>query len=117
MSHHQVGLPGHLHGVARPIMLAVLLLPWIFGYSDSQAAVLNHIAFTAAFGPLALLIGVLRPAACALLVGAIWLVLSPWVLGYAVDHNAWLVELVSGLVLMWVSASVLLAMRPYPDRQ
>ena len=117
MSHHQVVLPRHLHGVARPIMVAVLLLPWIFGYSDSQSAVVNHVAFTAAFGPIALLIGVLRPAAYALLAGAVWLALSPWVLGYAVDHNAWLVELVSGFVLTWISASVLLATRPSRDRQ
>jgi hypothetical protein len=117
MSHHHAVLAGHLHGVARPIIVAVLLLPWIFGYSDSQAAVVNHVAFTAAFGPIALLIGVLRPAAYALLAGAVWLALSPWILGYAVDHNAWLVELVSGFVLTWISAGVLLATRPFRDRQ
>jgi SPW repeat-containing protein len=117
MSHHQVSLSGHLHGVGRAIILAVLLSPWIFGYSDSHAAVANHIAFTMAFGPIALLIGVLRPAAYVLLLGAIWLVLSPWILGYAGDHSAWLAELVSGLVLMLVSARVLPAMRPCRHRQ
>jgi hypothetical protein len=97
-------------------MVVVLLLPWIFGYSDSHAAVVNHIAFTMAFGPIALLIGVLRPAAYMLLLGAVWLVLSPWILGYAGDHRAWLSELVGGLVLTLISASALPAMRPRRNR-
>jgi hypothetical protein len=107
----------HLHGVGRPIMLAVLLSPWIFGFSNSHAAVVNHIAFTLAFGPIALLVGVLRPTAYVLLLGALWLALSPWLLGYAGNNGAWLAELVSGLVLTLISASVLtprgrLATRP-----
>ena len=108
MSHRQVSAREHLHGVGRALTLAVLLSPWIFGYSDSHAAVVNHIAFTLAFGPVVLLVGVLRPAGYVLLLGAVWLVVSPWLLGYADDHGAWLAELVSGLVLILVSASVLL---------
>src|SRR5579872_3049372 len=107
MNNNHLAPRGHLHGVGRALMLAVLLLPWIFGYSDSHAAIVNHIAFTSAFGPAALLIGVVRPAAKVLLLGAIWLVLSPWLLGYAGDHGAWLAELVSGLVLMLISARTL----------
>jgi hypothetical protein len=108
MSHKQLSPPGQLHGVARAMILAVLLTPWIFGYSDSHTAIVNHIVFTAAFGPVAVLVGVVPPAAKVLLVGAVWLVLSPWLLGYAADHDAWLVELVSGLVLIIVSANTLL---------
>lgn len=99
----------HLHGVGRPIMLAVLLSPWIFGFSNSNAAVVNHIVFTLAFGPIALLVGLLRPAAYVLLVGAVWLAVSPWILGYAGNNGAWLAELVSGLVLMLASAGALSA--------
>src|SRR5579871_6378929 len=81
MNNNHLSARGHLHGVGRALMLAVLLTPWIFGYSDSHAAIVNHIAFTAALGPVALLIGVLRPAAKVLLLGGVWLVLSPWLLG------------------------------------
>src|SRR5579872_3018631 len=108
MNNNHLAPRGHLHGVGRALMLAVLLTPWIFGYSDSHAAIVNHIAFTAAFGPVALLIGVLRPAAKVLLLGGVWLVLSPWLLGYAGDHGAWLAELVSGLILILISTSTLL---------
>src|ERR1700747_2889283 len=108
MNNNHLAPRGHLHGVGRALVLVVLLTPWIFGYSDSHAAIVNHIAFAAAFGPAVLLTGVLRPAARWLLLGAVWLVVSPWLLGYAGDHSAWIAELGSGLVLILISVSTLL---------
>jgi len=57
------------------------------------------------FGPLAMLIVSLRPAALVTIIGGVWLVLSPWVLGYATDHQAWLNELITGLLLIALSAN------------
>jgi hypothetical protein len=94
-----------LDWVATGLMLPVLLAPWLVGFSDSSSAVANHIAFALGFGPLAMLVVVLRPAAFALLIGGAWLVLSPWLLGYAADDLAWLSELVSGASLMVVGAA------------
>jgi hypothetical protein len=105
--------------VVRPIMLVVLLTPWIVGFSDSHAAVVSHIAFTALFAPVALLIVVWRPAAFGLLAGGCWLALSPWILDYAADHLAWLTELVSGLGLICVggaAASLMAKRSPRPAR-
>lgn len=56
-------------------------------------------------GPLALLVANLRPAACVTLLGGAWLVISPWLLGYAGDHAAWLNELVTGLLLIVLCTS------------
>lgn len=39
------------------------------------------------------------------LTGGIWLSASPWVLGYASDHTAWLTELVTGAALVALCAS------------
>jgi hypothetical protein len=38
------------------------------------------------------------------LLGGIWLSASPWVLGYATDHAAWLNELVTGTALVVLCA-------------
>jgi hypothetical protein len=45
------------------------------------------------------MIAVLRPAAVVTILGGVWLALSPWILGYAPDHGAWLNELVAGVLL------------------
>jgi hypothetical protein len=47
------------------------------------------------FGPVALMIAVLRPAALVSIAGGVWLAASPWVLGYATNQAAWLDELVT----------------------
>jgi hypothetical protein len=47
----------------------------------------------------------LRAAAFVTLLGGIWLSASPWVLGYATDHAAWLNELVTGTALVVLCAS------------
>jgi SPW repeat len=88
---------------AGAVMLWIAVAPWLWGFSHSRPAVANHIFFTLAFGPLALMIAVLRPAAVVALVGGLWLAVSPWVLGYATTEAAWLSELVSGGLLVVLS--------------
>jgi hypothetical protein len=99
-------LPPHrrLPLAAGAVILWITLAPWIWGFADNRSAVANHIFFTFAFGPLALMIAALRPAAFVAFAGGVWLVLSPWVLGYATDHAAWLSEFVSGGLLVVVCA-------------
>ena len=84
-------------------MLWVALGPWIWGYASSRSAVANHVFFIFAFGPLTLLIVVLRPAAFVVLAAGLWLAASPWLLGYATNHTAWLSELTTGLLLSIVA--------------
>ena len=86
------------------LMLWVALAPWIWGYANNRSAVANHIFFIFAFGPLTLLIVVLRPAAFVVLAGGLWLAVSPWVLGYATNHTAWLSDGVTGVLLSCVAA-------------
>jgi hypothetical protein len=64
--------------------------------------VANHVFLVFAFGPLALLVVALRAAALVTVAGGVWLVVSPWVLGYAMVHAAWASELVTGLLLIVV---------------
>jgi polyferredoxin len=93
-----------LNLAAGSLLLWVALAPWIWGYSGSPPAVASHVFFVFAFGPLTLLILVLRPAAFVLLAAGVWLALSPWLLGYATNHSAWLSELVTGVLLSVVAA-------------
>jgi hypothetical protein len=58
----------------RRLNLGVALGPWVWGYATSPAAVASHVFFIFAFGPLTLLIAVLRPAAYALLAAGLWFV-------------------------------------------
>jgi SPW repeat len=87
------------------IITWVAVSPWVWGFADKNAAVANHVFMVFSFGPLVLLIASLRPAAIVTIAAGFWLVLSPWVLGYAGDHQAWLNELVTGLLLIALSAS------------
>ena len=87
-----------LNVAAGALMLWVALGPWAWGYAGSGAAVASHVFFIFAFGPLALLIMVLRPAALVVLAAGLWLAASPWLLGYATNHSAWLSELVTGIL-------------------
>jgi hypothetical protein len=88
-----------LNAAAGALILWVALGPWVWGYASSPAAVANHVFFIFAFGPLTLLIALLRPAAYVVLAAGLWLATSPWVLGYATNHSAWLSELVTGALL------------------
>jgi hypothetical protein len=94
----------------RPLAAGVVtawiaMSPWVWGFAASRPAVANHVALVLGFGPLALLIAHLRPAALVTLLAGVWLVVSPWLLGYATDHAAWLNELVTGMLLIAVCAS------------
>jgi SPW repeat len=93
-----------LNAAAGGLILWVALGPWVWGYATSPAAVASHVFFIFAFGPLTLLIAVLRPAAYAVLAAGLWLASSPWILGYATNHSAWLSELVTGVLLSIVAA-------------
>jgi hypothetical protein len=89
---------------AGAVMLWVALSPWLWGFANSRPAVANHVALVFGFGPLALLIVNLRPAALVTLLAGIWLVVSPWLLGYATDHLAWLNEFATGALLIVLCA-------------
>jgi hypothetical protein len=93
-----------LNAAAGALILWIALGPWVWGYATSPAAVASHVFFIFAFGPLTLLIAVLRPAAYVLLAAGLWLASSPWLLGYATNHSAWLSELVTGALLSVVAA-------------
>jgi hypothetical protein len=90
---------------AGGVSLWIAISPWLWGFADSHSAVANHVALVFGFGPLALLIANLRPAAFVTLLGGAWLAISPWLLGYATDHAAWVNELVTGLLLVVLCAS------------
>jgi SPW repeat len=88
-----------LNVAAGALMLWVALGPWVWGYATSGSAVASHVFFIFAFGPLTLLLVVLRPAAFVVFAAGLWLAVSPWLLGYATSHSAWLSELVTGLLI------------------
>ena len=98
-------LPDRRPLAAGAVTLWIAVSPWLWGFADSHPAVANHVSIVFAFGPLALLIVNLRPAAFVTLLGGIWLAISPWLLGYATNHAAWLNELVTGLLLIALCAS------------
>jgi hypothetical protein len=93
-----------LNVAAGTLILWVAIGPWVWGYATSPAAVASHVFFIFAFGPLTLLITVLRPAAYVVFAAGLWFALSPWLLGYATTHSAWLSELVTGALLSVVAA-------------
>jgi hypothetical protein len=93
-----------LNAAAGALILWVALGPWVWGYATSPAAVASHVFFIFAFGPLTLLIAVLRPAAYVLFAAGLWLASSPWLLGYATNHSAWLSDLATGALLTMVAA-------------
>lgn len=90
---------------AGALVAWIAISPWVWGFSDGDSAVANHVSLVFGFGPLAILIANLRPAAFVTLLGGVWLAISPWLLGYATNHAAWLNELVTGLLLIVLCAS------------
>jgi hypothetical protein len=90
-----------LAALAATVVGASLLAPWAFGFSSSHAAVAGHIAFAMALGPIALLIAELPAAALATAAGGVWLMASPWALGYASrGAAAWSADLAAGVLLV-----------------
>ncbi|MBV9803626.1 MAG: SPW repeat protein [Solirubrobacterales bacterium] len=90
---------------AGALTLWIAISPWLWGFAGAHPAVANHVFLVLAFGPLAVMMVALRPAALVTLSGGVWLALSPWVLGYAGNHTAWLNELVTGASLSALAAS------------
>ena len=90
---------------AAGVILWIAISPWVWGFANSHSAVANHVAVVFGFGPLALMIVNLRPAAVVTSLGGAWLAISPWLLGYATDNAAWLNELITGLLLIVLCAS------------
>jgi SPW repeat len=86
------------------LIVWVAVSPFIWGFADKNAAVANHVFLVFSFGPMVMMIASLRAAAIVTIAGGFWLALSPLVLGYAGDHQAWLNELVTGLLLVALSA-------------
>jgi hypothetical protein len=84
---------------AEAVLLWIAVGPWLWGFAASRSAVANHVFLVFAFGPLAMMIAALRPAAFVTIAGAVWLAFSPWLLGYATINAAWINELVSGSLL------------------
>jgi hypothetical protein len=86
------------------LLLWVALAPFVWGYWTSPPAVASHVFFLFAFGPLTLIIVNLRPAAYVLTAAGIWLALSPWLLGYATNHTAWLSDGMTGILFTSLAA-------------
>jgi hypothetical protein len=63
--------------MAATVVAANLTARWARGFSSSHAAVAAHIAFAMTFGPIALLITVLPPAALTTTAASAWLTASP----------------------------------------
>lgn len=97
-----------------PVLTAwTLVAPPVLGFDGSRAALANHIAFTMAFAPLAILATALRPALAASAAGGAWLALAPWATGYASTGTAaWLNDLIVGVLLITWSAITAAGTRP-----
>ena len=61
-----LGKNARLPLAAGAVMLWVAVGPWVWGFAGSRSAVANHVFLVFAFGPLAVLIAALRPAAFAI---------------------------------------------------
>jgi hypothetical protein len=97
-----------LPATAAVLVTGALATPWLFGFDTSHAAVANHIAFAMAFGPIALMATALRAAAATCTAGGVWLVASPWMLGYASTGTAgWLADVLLGAALVAVAFTAL----------
>ena len=64
-----LGPSARLPMAAGAVMLWVAVSPWLWGFAGSRSAVANHVFLVFAFGPLALLVVALRPAALVTLAG------------------------------------------------
>ncbi len=75
------------------------------GFRRRSSRGADHVFLVLGFGPIAIMIATLRPAAVVTVAGGAWLALSPWILGYAGDHVAWLNELLAGALLSLLGAN------------
>lgn len=93
----------------------VILSPWALGFQDSRAAMLNAVVIG-----LALIAGalgaILVPRAWEELtegVLGLWLVASPWILGFSMLRDAMLSAVVSGLVVLALALWTLMTDKEY----
>jgi hypothetical protein len=90
---------------AAPIVVATLVAPFLLGY-DSVAVLGNHVSYTLAVAPLALVAAGLAPAAALTALAGVWLAASPFLLGYADEGvEAWAIDLVAGLAVAALGAA------------
>jgi SPW repeat-containing protein len=90
---------------AAPIVVATLVAPFLLGY-DSVPVLGNHVSYTLAVAPLALVAAGLAPAAALTALAGVWLAASPFVLGYADEGvEAWAIDLVAGLAVAALGAA------------
>jgi hypothetical protein len=99
------------------LLLWVALAPFLWGYWTTPAAVASHVFFLFAFGPLTLIVLNLRPAAYVLTAAGSWLALSPWLLGYATNHTAWLSDGITGILFTSLAAHAAGVRVPTPARK
>jgi hypothetical protein len=86
------------------LVVATAIARFALGY-DEVPVLANHISFTAAIAPLALVGAGLAPAAALTALAGLWLAVSPWVLGYADEGvAAWAIDLAAGLALIGLGA-------------
>lgn len=103
-----------LEAAGGAFLLWIAVAPFAWGYSTSSAAVASHVFFLFAFGPLTLIMVNLRPAAYVLTAAGIWLLVSPWILGYATNHSAWLSDGVTGILFTIVASHAAAIRVPTP---
>jgi SPW repeat len=89
---------------AGAVIVWIAVSPWVWGFAGAHPAIANHVFLVLGFGPLALIIGALRPAALVTIGGGVWLAVSPWILGYSGNHLAWVNELITGALLVALAA-------------
>jgi hypothetical protein len=93
------------------LVVATAITPFLFGY-DEVPVLANHISFTAAIAPLALVGAGLAPAAGLTALAGVWLAIAPWVLGYADEGvAAWGIDLAGGIGLIVLGALSALPLR------
>lgn len=87
----------------------LILSPWFLGYSDEAMAMWNAVILGIVAGALALWHGYGGPVWTAWInvLAGVWLILSPWILGFSTLTNAMVNAVVVGLLLgataLWVT--------------
>ncbi len=84
---------------AAPIVIVTLLTPFLLDYG-TVPVVANHVSFTMAIFPLALVAAGLAPASALTALAGVWLAVSPFVVGYTEEGvAAWAIDLVGGVAV------------------
>lgn len=93
----------------------VILSPWALGFQDTQVAMANAVVFGLALLAAALGATFVPRAWEELTEGAIglWLMASPWALGFSMHRNAMLSTLIAGIVVAALALWTLLIDKDY----